>query len=170
MSTAILDTVVDLSKPAGEGMVRGVILHVPAHPAQQRVGAGAARVLQDVGDVRQPEMLDRVLQLMHRLGQQHRRQPIDHRRPTAGRQRHGGDRRVTGEVPARFAHHIVAARRLDVRLGDDAARKPHDAAPARVPVRRPQHPPDIRPQRVAVARQFAVAVPVLRMPVVRSVL
>ena len=70
---------------ARKRVMGGVILHVPAHPAHQRIGAGRAGVLGDRVDMRQAEMLDRVLQLMHGLHHQHRQKPELHRDPASRR-------------------------------------------------------------------------------------
>ncbi len=108
------DGVVQLPQPVernpGEGMVGRVILHLPAKPAHDGVGAGAPRVGQYIVFVRQTQMFDRVLQLVNALHRQHRRQPENHRRPAArppaigGRSAHS---RPDASAPRGSARHDV---------------------------------------------------------------
>ena len=118
-----------VERHAGEGVMCGMILHIPAQPAHRPPGPRAAGVAQHVADMRHAQMLDRVLQLMRRLGQQHRREPVEQRRLAARRDRDGGDQRVSRHVPARLADHQGVARRRDIALVHLAARRNGGCAP-----------------------------------------
>ena len=116
-------------------------------------------------------MLDRVLQLMHGLHHEHRQAA---RASTAiqlpGARESDGDGGVAGKMPARFADHVGLAVLGDIGLGDDAEREAEDAPDARVPIGRPEHPEQIGGQRIAIAREFSVLLPVLRIAMVGEVL
>ena len=99
----------------------GVIRHLPGQPAHQCIGAGAACVDERVVVVRQPEMLDGVLQLMREFHDAHRREPENHGRPTPFEDRQDGDDRIPCEMDARLANQFRVAIFRDIRLGDDAA-------------------------------------------------
>src|ERR1700677_776515 len=58
----------------------------------------------------------------------------------------------------------------EVRLGDATCREAHDAPPAGVPVAHAAHPQEVGPQCIRIARELAVARPVLGVAMVRHVL
>src|SRR5271170_6445056 len=73
-------------------------------------------------------------------------------------------------MPARLANHIGVAGLGDIRLGDHAEREADHATDPRVPIGRSEHPEQIGSQRVALARELAVALPVLGVAVMGEML
>ncbi len=141
--------------------MRGVIGHLPAQPVLQGIGAGRAGVFQNVAFMAQPQMLDRVLQLVHRLGQQHRQEPEGHRKPRPRNDRDPGDQRITRQMGAAFKDHARLFFLADERLDNHATGATDHAEDTVAPIGDPRQPQKVGPDRVRLAHQLAVTVPVL---------
>src|ERR1700728_3027463 len=81
-----------------------------------------------------------------------------------------GNRDIACQMPTSFAHHRRFATGWYVRFGDHAEGESNDAPYTRIPIRRPEHPQQIRAERITLPAEFAVALPVLRMAMMREML
>ena len=141
----------------------GVIGHLPAQPAHQRVGAGRSCVIQDVALMCQAEMLDGILHLVDRLCQHHRQQPEGYGGPALEIDRGCGDDQIAEDMKAGFTDDLRLQRLADIGLDDDATGAADKAVDAVVPVGEAPEIEKVAFQRVGRAGQLAVALP-LRGP------
>ena len=148
-------------------MVGGVIGHLPAQPAHQRICAGRPCVVQNVAFMRQAEMLDGVLHLVDRLGQHHRQKPEGHGGPALEIDRRCGDHQIAKNMKAGFTNDLCFQRLADIGLDDDATGAADKAVDAVVPVGETPEIEKVAFQRVGCAGQLAIALPLRGPAVVR---
>ena len=87
-------------------MMGSVIGHLPAQPILQRIGAGGSGILHNVVLMGQTQMLNRVLQLMDRLGQDHGQQPERDSAPAFGGLREQQKYEIANQVHASIGNDL----------------------------------------------------------------